>query len=102
MIADGEENAMSPDGRHQLLNEESQQGRADRGEVEVMDHKQGVQFHRREPLHNLPTAEDDDIVGDEEDGGLGEGGQRSDTLDELELGGGIADDILEGLVEDGP
>lgn len=102
VIADGEKDAMSPDGGHQLFNEESQQRATDQGEVEVVDHEKGVQLQGSAFLHDLAAAEDDDIVGDEKDGGMLEGRQRRHTLNELEFASGIAHDLLKGLVEDGP
>lgn len=93
---------MSPNSRQQLFNEESQQCAADQSQVQVVDHEQSVQLQGSALLHELPATEDDGIVGDEEDGGLVEGGQRSDTLDELEFAGRVADDFLKGLVKDGP
>lgn len=102
MIADGEEDAMSPDGGQQLFNEENQQRAADQGEAEVVDHEQGVQLQGSALLHELPAAENDDIVGDQKDSSLLEGRQRRDPLDKLEFAGGIADDLLKGLVENGP
>lgn len=102
MVADGVEDAMSPDGRHQLFHKKSQEDRADSGEVEVVDHEQSVQLDGLEPLHDLAAAEDEGIVGDEQRGGLVESGQGGDAFDELEVAGGVSDDVLKGLVEDGP
>lgn len=56
---------MSPDGRQQLLNEESQQSGADDGEIKIVDHEQAVQLIRRSIPHELPSTEDDDIVRDQ-------------------------------------
>ena len=102
VVTDGEEDTMSPNSRHQLLNEESQQCATDQSQVQVVDHEQGVQLQGSALLHELPATEDDDIVGDEKDGRRLEGGKRSDTLDKLEFAGRIADDLLEGLVKDRP
>lgn len=102
MVADGEEDAISPDDGQKLLNEESQEGGADRGQVEVVDHEESVELERREVLHDGATPEDGDVVGDEHGGGLTEAGHGGHALHEAEFAGGIADDGLEGLVEDGP
>lgn len=102
MVADGEEDAVSPDDGQKLLNEESQESRADRGQVEVVDHEERVELERREVLHDGATAEDGNVVGDEHGGGLAEARHRGHTLHEAEFAGGIAHDDLEGLVEDGP
>lgn len=102
MVTDGEEDAVSPDGGQQLLNEEDQQDGADGGQEEVVEHERGVELEWRILLHDLAATEDDNIVGDEHDHSGLEGGKRSLPFHELELAGGIAEDGLEGLVEDGP
>ena len=102
MVANSVEDTVSPDSRDQLFDEKSQQDRADGREIEVVHHKQGVQLERLEPLHNLAATEDEDVIGDEHHSGLIEGGHRGDALDELELAGRVSDNILKGLVEDGP
>lgn len=93
---------MSPDGWQQLFDEQGQQGSADGGQVEVVDHEQRIELERAALLHDLTAAEDDDVVGDKHGRGLLEGGHRGDALLELELAGGVSHDDLEGLVEDGP
>lgn len=93
---------MPPDRGQQLLNEQSQQSSADQGQVEVVDHEQCVELERRTVLHELATSEDDDIVGHEHDTRRLDGREGGHTAAELELAGGIAHDILERLVEDGP
>ena len=93
---------MPPDSGQQLLNKEGQQRPADDGEEVVVDNKQGFELERRKVLHDLAATKDDSVIGDQHGGSLIEGGHGSDTLDELELAGGIAHDELEGLVEDGP
>lgn len=102
MVANGEEDAIFPDSGEQLLNKERQQSRAYRGQVEVVDHKQRVELERREVLHDGATTEDDHVVGDQHRGGGADVRQRRFALDELELAGRIADNILEGLVKNGP
>lgn len=93
---------MSPEGGDQLLNEQDQQDSAHGGQKEVVNHKQGVKLERRQLLHDLATAEDDNVVGDKHNCSLLQGGQRGDTLGEAELAGGIPHDLLVGLFEEGP
>lgn len=102
MLTDGEEETVSVDGGHELLNEQSQQRSADQCQVEVVNHEQRVQFERGTILHELTAAEDDDVVRDQGNGGSLERRHRRDAFNETELAGGIAHDGLEGLIEDGP
>lgn len=102
MIADGVEDTMADNGGQELLNKQSQEDGADGGQEEVVDHEQGVQLEGREVLHNLPATEDNDVVGDQHDRGLLEGGHRGHALSEVELAGGVSHDLFIGLVEDGP
>ena len=85
MIADSVEEAMSPDCRQQLLNEESQQSGADDGEVKIVDHKQAVQLVRRPILHKLPSPEYYDIVRNQHPRGRRESRHWSNSLDDHEV-----------------
>ncbi|GMF73830.1 unnamed protein product [Aspergillus oryzae] len=102
VVANGEEDSISPDGGQKLLDEKGQQSRADRGQVEVVDHEQGVELEGREILHDHTTSKDYDVVGDKHRGGFPESGHGGLSLNKLELAGRIAHDLLESLVEDGP
>ena len=102
VIADSEEDTVFPDCRQQLLDEKSQQSTADNGQVEVVDHEQGVELERGTALHDLSASEDNDIVGDEHDRSLLDGGHGGHTTSELEFIRRISYHILKSLVEDGP
>lgn len=102
VVTDGVEDAMAHDRGQELLDEQSQENGADDGQEQVVDHEQGVELECGELLHDLPATEDHSVVGDQNGRGLLEGGQRGDTLHELELAGGIAHDLLIGLVEQRP
>lgn len=102
MVTDGVEDAMARNGGQELLDEQGEQDGADDGQEQVVDHEKSVELERRELLHDLATTEDHSVVGDQDGRGLLEGRQRSDTLDELELAGGVAHDLLIGLVEKRP
>lgn len=93
---------MSPDGRQQLLNEESQQSGADDGEIKIVDHKQAVQLIRRSIPHELPSTEYDDIVRDQRPRRRLERRHRRDSLLESEVLWRIAPNGGVHLVEDRP
>ena len=67
-----------------------------------MDHEQEVQPECRQPLHDLATGKDDDIVGHEERGRLLERGQGRAAFDKLKLTGWISHHFFKDLVKDGP
>lgn len=102
MVADGVEDTVADNGGQELLNKQSQEDGADGGQEEVVDHEQSVQLEGGEVLHDLTATEDNDVVGDQHRRGLLEGGHGGDALDEVELAGRVAHDLLIGLVEDGP
>lgn len=102
MVADGVEDAVARNGGEELLDEQGQQDGADDGQEQVVDHEESVELECGALLHDLATTEDHGIVGNQDGRGLLEGGQRSDTLDELELAGRVAHDLLVGLVEQRP
>lgn len=102
VVTNSVEDTVSPDRGQQLFNEQRQQSSADQGQVEVVDHEQCVELERRTALHDFATSEDNDIVGNEHDTGRLDGREGGLAADELELARGIAHDILERLVEDGP
>lgn len=52
VITNGEEETVSVERRQKLLNEESEKSRADRGQVEVVDHEQCVELKSRAVLHH--------------------------------------------------
>lgn len=102
VVADSEEDTVSPDCRQQLLDEKGQQSTADNGQVEIVNHEQCVELERRTALHDLPASEDNNIVGDEHDRSILHGGHGGYTTGELELTRRISHHILKSLVEDGP
>lgn len=102
MVANGVEDAVADEGRQKLFDEQGQENGTDGGQEEVVDHEDGVELESRQLLHDFATTEDDHIVGDQEGGGLLEGGDGSDALGELELAGGVTHDHLVGLIEQRP
>lgn len=93
---------MSPESGEKLLNEQDQQNSANGGQKEVVNHEQGVKLECRQLLHDLTATENDNVVSDKHHCSLLQGGQRGDTLGEVELASGIPHDLLVGLVEEGP
>lgn len=102
VVTDAVEDAVACNGGQELLDEQGQQDGADDGQEQVVDHEQGVQLECGELLHDLAAAEDHGVVGDQDGRGLLEGGQWSDTLDELELAGRIAHYLLISLIKQRP
>lgn len=101
-MADGVEDAMAHNGGQDLLNEEGKQDAADGGEVEVMDEEKGPQLERLAVPHHFATTKNDNIVQCDENGGLLKGRHGRDTGHEAEVVGRVANNLLEGLVEDRP
>ena len=101
-IADGVEDAVANESREKLLNKQSQEDGADSGEVEVVDEEDGFELEGLTVPHQLPTAEDDGIVDDDEGARRLEGRHGRLERDKLELIDWIANDGRPGLVEDGP
>lgn len=93
---------MPDEGGNELLNEEGEQDSADEGEVEVVDDEEGVELEGLAVAHDLAADEDDDVVRDEGGGGLGQAGHWGLAGDEIEAGGLVAAQGLEGPGEDGP
>lgn len=102
VVTDSIEDTMSPDSREKLLNEESQESAADQGEVKVVDHEKRVELEGRSVLHELTATKDDDIVGNERNGGFLESRHGRHAFFKAKLAGRIAHHQLEGLVEDRP
>lgn len=102
VVADGVKEAMSRKSRDELLSEESQEGTADSREVEIVHLEQEAQLERRAIPHELPSAKDDKIVCKKNNGACLQVRDGRLSWDELEVVGGIAHDLLEALVEDGP
>ena len=102
VVADSEEDTVSPDCRQQLFDEKSQQSTTDDGQVEIVDHEQCIQLERGAALHDLSASENDNIVGDEHDRSLLDGGHGGHTSGELELARRVSHHIFKTLVEDGP
>jgi hypothetical protein len=102
VVANGVEDAVAHEGGQKLLDEQSQKDGADSSEKEVVDHEEGVELESGQLLHDLTATEDNHVVGNQQGGGLLEGGKRSDALGELELAGGVTHDHVEGLIEQRP
>ena len=69
-VADSKEKALVVQSWDQLFGEESQQDGADRGEVEVMDHKGSIELERRAVAHQLAAAENYNVVCEDQRSGL--------------------------------
>ena len=102
MVADGEEDSLADNCREQLLNEESQQKGADGGQVQVVDEEERLELEGLAVAHQLSTAEDDEVVDDDEDGRRLERGHGRLEGHELEVIGRVANDGRPELVKDGP
>lgn len=102
MVTDGKEDAFADNGWQELLNEESQEYSADGGEIEVVDQEQGLELERLAVAHELSAGENDEVIDDNEDGRRLERGHRRLEWHEFEVISLLANNCLEGLVEDGP
>ena len=101
-VADGKEDALADHGPQKLLNEESQEDTANGGEVEVVDQEERPQLEWLAVAHELATPENNGIVDDDENASLLDRRHRCTTCLEAKVLGGIANDGLESLAEDGP
>lgn len=81
--ADSVEDASTSEGRHKLLNEESQKSTTDRCQVEVVNHEEAVEYKRRSVSHEFSTTKDYNVVQDQRGDRLLQG--RGDGLADLEL-----------------
>ena len=102
MIADGEEQALAGDRGNQLLCEQGKQYSADGCEVEVVQFEEKAQFERLALAHQLPAAEDYNVVCDERNSARLECGERCLARDEAEVLRLVADNGLKGLLENRP
>lgn len=102
MVADGVEETMTGDRRDQLLSEERKEYAADGGKVEVVDLEQEVELEWLTSAHQFATAEDYDVVCDEEDRAALERRERGFALDEAEVLRLVAGNGLKSLLEDRP
>lgn len=102
VLADGEEDAVSRDGGDELLEEQRQERAADDGQVEVVDLEEAVEGKGGPVAHHLAPAEDDNVVGDQDRGGLLERGHGGRVGREAEIGGRVGLDQHEEPLEDGP
>ena len=88
--------------RDQLLQEQPQQRPANDGQVEIVNLEQPIQLHGRPALHELASAEDNEVVEAQRDGRLAHGGHGRLAGREAELLGLVAEEGLVGLGEEGP
>lgn len=102
MITDGEENTLADNGRQDLLNEESQENRRDRGEDKVVDNGELLELEGILGAHDFAASQDEDIVEDDKNARLLQSGHGRDAGFKAEFAGGVAGEDLEDLVEDGP
>lgn len=102
IVADGVKNAMAHNGRQNLLNKESQQDSGYSGQDEVVDEEERLKLEFVSFAHPLATTENDNVVADNEDARLFEGGHGRDAGLKLELAGRISNDSLPGLAKDRP
>jgi len=102
LVADGVENTLPHDRWQKLLNKESQEDPADRGQIKVVDQEERLQLERLPVAHQLPAPENEDIVAYDENARLFQGWHRSLASLESKVVGRIAHNSLEGLVEVGP
>lgn len=102
VVADGEEDALADNSGQDLLNEESQEGAADGGQVEVVDEEESLELEGLAVAHQLSTAKDDEVVDDDEDGRRLERRHGSLEWHKLEVIGREASDGREELIKDGP
>lgn len=101
-VADGKEDTLADHGPQKLLNEESQEDAADGSEVKVVDQEERPQLEWLAVAHELAAPENNGIVDDDEDAGLLDRRHGRNAGLEAKVLGGIADDGLKGLAEDGP
>lgn len=101
-IADGVEDTTTDDSAEELLNEESQEDTADEGQIEVVDQEEALELEGLAVAHQFPTAKDDEVVEDDKDACLLEGGHGSNSGLEPEVIGRVSHDASEDLVEYGP
>lgn len=102
MVADGVEDAVPVQGRDELFGKQHQQPAADEGEVEIVNLEQTVELHGLAAAHELTSAKDDDVVGNQRQGRLPERGHRRATGGEAEVLRLVALDRLKSLLEDRP
>jgi hypothetical protein len=101
-VANGKEDAVPPDGGNQLLQEQNKQRAANECQVQVVHLEQPIELQGRSATHNLSAAEDDYVVGDEDNSRGGESGKGRYTLFEAEVLRLVAFDGLKGPLEDWP
>lgn len=102
MVANSVEETVTGNRGDQLLSEERQKDAADSGKVEVVDLEQEVELEWLAATHQFTTAEDDDVVCDEEGRAGLEGREGCFAGHEAEILGLVANDGLESLLEDRP
>lgn len=93
---------MSPDGGYQLLDKEGQENGADGGQVKVVNHKRTVELESRPLAHQLSSAKDDDVVGEDREAGLAHRRQRRLVRLEVKVLWVEAHDHGKGLVKERP
>lgn len=94
--------AIAVDLRHELFDEEHQKDTAYGSEIEVVNQEQGFQLEGLPIAHQLPTAENDHVVDDDEYRGRFQSRHRRFERNESEIVSRIACNGLEGFAEERP
>lgn len=101
-IADGKEETLANNSGKHLLDEESEEDAGNGGQVKVVDQEERPKLEGLAAAHVLSATKDDGIVDDDEDARFLQGRHGSLTGLEAEVIGRVANNLLKGLVEDGP
>lgn len=102
VVADGVEDTAADNGGKELLDKEDQKDAADGGQVKVVDLEEQAELEWLATTHELSTAEDDNVVGDQHGGRGAEGRHGRLACDKFEVLGFVALYALKDLFEDGP
>lgn len=66
LVTNGVENAVSDNSGKNLLNKEQEKTETDEGQAKVVNFKESFELEGLLTSHNLPTAEDDNVVGNQD------------------------------------
>lgn len=101
-VANGVIQPVTSQGGDQLLGEEEEEREGNKGEEEVVNQEDGLKLEGLTGAHELPAAEDDGVVDDDEGRGRLEGRHGRLKGHKLELVGRVANNGRPDLVEQGP
>jgi hypothetical protein len=99
LIADRKEDAVPRYCRNQLLEEQRQQNRTNRRQIEVVDQEETLELHWLAVAHELPAAKNDHIVQANIQHRLLDRGQGRDARLEFEIGCRVARNFGVNFVE---